>query len=128
MNAKVLLSTLALCAAAGLQPATANDFSVVDVPAEATVDVYFEINLSGQVYLNIRDREGPACANLWWIVWPLGTISDLGEKCGSVHLDIPGLSRFAISSKLRARGGSMPTKIGVAANERVANSITFTFP
>lgn len=101
---------------------------IIEVPEGRTVDAYFEINLSGNVFLSIRDKTGPACADLWWITWPLGRIQEVGHKCGNVRLEIPGWLDLAISSKLRAGGTSGLTKIIVSENSEIANTITINFP
>jgi hypothetical protein len=102
----------------------AADYQVIDVQPGQTVDVYFEINLSGTVSLRIATKTGLGCAELWWIKWPLGDIKSLGRKCGSARLALPGITDFAVAGKLRATGVSVPTKIIAASNERVANSVS----
>jgi hypothetical protein len=106
------------------QPAQAADYQVIDVQPGQTVDVYFEINLSGSVSLRIVTKNGPGCAELWWIKWPLGDIKSLGKKCGNARFALPGITDFAVAGKLRATGVSVPTKIIAASNERVANSVS----
>ena len=65
--------TLATILVASLSTTShAADYELVRIPAGSTGNVYFEVNMSGQVFLSIRDTRGPACANLWWIKWPLG--------------------------------------------------------
>jgi hypothetical protein len=103
------------------QPSYSADYYVINLQSQQGVDVYFQINASGKVYLRIENREGTACAKLWWIKWPLGNVEQLGEHCGLVQLDIPSLPN--ISSKLRASGDTS-TKILVTADERVANTIS----
>jgi hypothetical protein len=102
----------------------ATDFQIIDINPGQTVDVYFQINLSGQVALRIATQYGPGCAEFWWIKWPLGNIKSLGRKCGSARLTIPSWADLAFAGKLRATGVTQPTKIVAAANERVANSVT----
>jgi hypothetical protein len=107
-----------------LLAARAADYQIIDIQPGQTVDVYFEINLSGEVVLRIATKTGPGCAEFWWINWPFGNISSVGKKCGSSRASIPGWSDFSLSSKLRAAGVSEPTKIIAASSERVANSVT----
>lgn len=119
---------LALLSAASIAvpvwKASAADYQIIDVQPGETVDVYFEINLSGQLILRIATQAGPGCAELWWITWPLGSINSLGKKCGSVQLNIPGWFDLAMSAKLRAAGVDAPTKIVAASSEQVANFVT----
>ncbi|WP_156439830.1 hypothetical protein [Bradyrhizobium valentinum] len=104
--------------------ARAVDFQVVEVQPGQNVDVFFQINLSGKVYTRIETRNGPGCANFWWILWPFGNIRELGKQCGFADFEIPGLFDFSVSSKLRAGGVSELTKVGFAADAQVARSIT----
>jgi hypothetical protein len=105
-------------------PVQAAEYQVIDLQPGQTVDVYFDINLSGSVSLRIVTKSGLGCAELWWIKWPLGDIKSLGRKCGSARIALPGITDFAIAGKLRAGGASVPMKIIAASNERVANSVT----
>ena len=107
-----------------VKPSQAVEYQVIDLQPGQTVDVYFEINLTGNVALKIATQTGLGCAELWWIEWPFGNIKSLGKKCGLVRLSIPGLTNFAVAGKLRATGANAPTKIIAASNERVANSVT----
>lgn len=124
------LAVLALCAGliGEIRPTFADDVKIISVAPGESADVYFEFNLAGRIFLHIRQAGGWGCADLWWIVWPLGSIKDVGQKCGLVALDVPGASSFAISSKLRARAEGTPIQIGVSSNETVANHITFSVP
>jgi hypothetical protein len=109
-------------------PGAAKDYDIVSIKAGDTADVYFQINLSGTLYLDIRTKDGAGCANLWWIKWPFGTIKDEGKRCGFVRLDIPGFFDLSFSSKLRGSAEGSDIKIGYSANEAVAHRITFDFP
>lgn len=108
--------------------AAAEDLKVIDIAPNSSADVYFEINLSGNIYLNIQDSKGAACADFWWIVWPLGSIKGIGEVCGRARVSIPGFfDSFAISAKLRVRSGPSQIKIGASASESVAYGAKLTF-
>jgi hypothetical protein len=118
-----LLAIFILSCTYNLRAAHSADFQIIDIDPGQTVDVYFEINLSGSVVLRIATQSGQGCAEFWWIKWPLGNISSLGKRCGSTRIAIPGLSDFAVAGKLRATGVNVPTKIVAAATEQVANSV-----
>lgn len=105
-------------------PAHAADFQIVEVQPGQNVDVFFQINLYGRVFVRIETRNGIGCADFWWILWPLGNVRQIGRQCGSADFEIPGLLDFSISSKLRAGGVSETTKIAIAANAQVAHSVT----
>jgi hypothetical protein len=111
-------------AAATCVSVRAADYQLIAVNPGQSVDVYFEINLSGTLTLRVETITGPGCAEFWWITWPFGNIHSLGRLCGTTRISVPGLSQLAISGKLRASGVTKPTKIIAAANERVANSVT----
>jgi hypothetical protein len=109
--------------------ALARDYQIISVAAGDTADVYFEINLAGKVYLRIVAPPGSEpCANFWWIKWPFGNVEEVGRICGGTQIDVPGLTHFAISAKLRVRAGSNSLKVVAAANERVANSVSVPLP
>jgi hypothetical protein len=43
----------------------AADYQIVDIRPGETVDTYFEINLSGSVFIRIETKSGPSCAEFW---------------------------------------------------------------
>jgi hypothetical protein len=121
------LSRRALTAALVTAPfcsAYAADFQIVEVQPGQNVDVFFQINLSGRVFVKIETLHGTGCADFWWILWPLGSLRQVGRQCGAADFEIPGLFDFSLSSKLRAGGVSETTKIAIAANAQVAHSVT----
>lgn len=122
LTRRTALSTLAL--APFCTASRASDFQIVEVQPGSNVDVFFQINLSGKVYTKIEQRDGPGCANFWWILWPFGSIRQLGQHCGYAEFDIPGLFDVSISSKLRAGGVTQITKIAFSATAEVAHSVT----
>lgn len=112
--------------------------SVIPVQAESpliftlhpneTANTYFEVNLTGTVYLKIAAPPGQEpCADFWWIKWPLGNVEQLGRLCDTAQLEVPGLSRFAFAARLRAGGAKSVVKVGIAAQEAVAHSLKFEF-
>lgn len=56
-------ATMAILVTTG--PAAARDYDIVSIKAGDTAEVYFHVNLSGTLYLDIRTKEGAGCANLW---------------------------------------------------------------
>lgn len=93
-----------------------------------SADAYFEANLSGKVYVKIGAKAGDsACAEFWWIKWPLGNVESLGRHCDFAEFEIPGMLGLAISSKLRVGGATNPIKLAVTADEAVAHSVKFDF-
>jgi hypothetical protein len=100
--------------------ARAADYETIWVDPRQNVDIYWEINLSGKVFL-ASDFDGqPACLNYWWITWPLGRKLDLGRHCGRATFALPGLGSFAVGGKLVAGGADSKTRIRGTADEAVA--------
>ncbi|MCZ7860753.1 hypothetical protein O9X98_04985 [Agrobacterium salinitolerans] len=127
MRAKVFVcATLMALAASG--QGVARDYEVVSIKAGETAEVYFQVNLEGTLFLNIRTKDGEGCANLTWKTGPLFIEKDEGRHCGFVKLDIPGFFDFAVWSTLYATAEGADMKIGYSASEKVAHSITFEFP
>lgn len=108
-------------------PALAADRQIVKAPAGKTVDAYFQINVSGDLFLRIKTKDGSNCARFWWIKWPFGSVSQLGRLCGSVKIPIPGIFSFSVASKLRVASEGSDTLIALAADERVANTTNLEF-
>jgi hypothetical protein len=123
------LTASCIIASALVARADSSKTEVITVQPGKNTDVYLEINLSGKVYLAIQAPVGgEACANFWWIKWPFGNIQDLGRHCGNAAFDIPGLSSFAFSAKLRVGGAKQLVKVVAGASEEVAHSATVHFP
>jgi hypothetical protein len=121
-------SIAALIAMLGSISSQAADPQIETVQRGESRDLYFQINLSGKVFVNIGASAGGSnCAEFWWIKWPFGNIQSLGRHCGAASFDIPDLKDLAISSKLRVGGTTNQVKIAISASEAVANSATFSF-
>lgn len=99
---------------------------IIDVPPGQASDLFFFVNTSGKVYVKIvAEGNNRPCSNLWWIKWGVGTVEQLGEKCGNFSLDIPGLP--AVSGKLRIAGRDYRMKVAISSDETVAHSATINF-
>ncbi|MBA1343910.1 hypothetical protein [Rhizobium sp. WYCCWR 11146] len=112
---------------ASVAVADARDIRIVDIAAGDTADIHFQFNLGGRLFLNVADRNGPACVTLWWIIWPTSEIHDVGRKCGQFEVQIPSIFYQSLWSKLRGRAGAEPLKIGYSAEEHVVGTIKFDF-
>jgi hypothetical protein len=86
------------------------------------VDVYWDVNLSGKVYLAADVNGIPACLDYWWIVWPFTQIKQLGRHCGRAVFELPTLGDWAIGGKLRAGGATVRTRIQGTADEALAHN------
>jgi hypothetical protein len=128
LGAKTARGFIALFCAVASQGLLAEPPKVFTLVPGASSDAYFEINVSGTVFVTIAAPPGQEpCAEFWWIKWPLGTVESLGRKCGNLRLETPGLSRFAMSAKLRAGGAKSVIKIAISANETPDHPQKFDF-
>lgn len=116
-----------LCAAlAVLTPIVAHaaDYETILVDKGQSVDVYWEVNLAGRVYVAADINGQPACLDYWWIVWPFTQVRSLGRQCGRAVFALPSLGDWAIGGKLRAGGADAPTRLRATSQE----SIAYKFP
>lgn len=75
----------------------------VRIPAGKSADVWWGVNVGGNINYVIRTRDGSDTIKLWWIKWPLGTIDEIGLRSGSGHVKIPiAWWRGVVAAKLRA--------------------------
>ena len=129
-RARVTLAWIRSCLLAALIPTivTAAEHQIILVNPGQNTDVYFEINLKGSVFLSIYSPDGgDQCAEFWWITWPFGSVKSIGRLCDSARLEIPGLSAFAVSAKLRVGGAKVPLKVVAAATEEVSQAVKVSF-
>ncbi|MBI5262913.1 MAG: hypothetical protein HY852_13955 [Bradyrhizobium sp.] len=101
--------------------ARAEDYKTIWVDPGQSVDVYWDINLSGKVFLAADINGHAACLDYWWIVWPFTQIKQLGRHCGRATIDLPTLSDWAVGGKLRAGGAEARTRLRGTASEAVAH-------
>ena len=100
-------------------------YQTFEISPGETKDIHFSVNLSGNLYLNIlKENRTEGCIDLWWILWPFGSIQNIGRSCGRVDLGIPGLLSLSVASKLRAGGAESNIKILLTGDLVVANSIS----
>lgn len=123
------ISALCLAGLSLSQPAAATDDPQrIELQQGQTADAYFEVNVSGRIYVAIASKPGDSpCVEFWWIKWPFGNTESLGRHCNFATFEIPGIASFAISAKLRVGGSSNLVKLAVSASESVAHAATFHF-
>jgi hypothetical protein len=119
-GAMLLVAALTLCPSMFAQTNTIT----IRLAAGETKTVWTGVNVSGKVFVGITTRDGSNKAQLWWIKQPFGRVEQLGEKQEHFSLDIPSLSRFAISSQLRVKASS-DTVIHLGENVEIAYKKTF---
>lgn len=120
-----IIAVLAVTFMAG--EGAARDYDVVSLKSGERKEVYFQINLSGNVYLDIRNKDGAGCATLEWTSWWNMWRKEEQRQCGFATIKIPGVFDGAVWGTLWATAEG-DIKIGYSADERVARSITFEFP
>lgn len=102
-------------------PARAGDYETIFLEPGNTVDVYWNVNVSGKLYVAADINGRPACLEYWWIVWPFTQIKSLGRRCGRASFALPALSDWAIGGKLRASGATARTRVRATAQEQVSH-------
>jgi hypothetical protein len=109
----VVRSAVFLVATMMLSPVaiSAAEYETILVNPGQNVDIYWEINLSGKIFLAADIHGQPACLNYWWVTWPFGRNLELGRHCGRATFELPGLGSFAVGGKLRAGGADATTRI-----------------
>jgi hypothetical protein len=100
---------------------------IIRIAAGKSADVWLGVNVKGKVFYSIRTRDKTNAARMWWIMFPLGTVKQLGNLRGSGSLPIPNLLNASASAKLRASATS-DTVIYVNDTAAVSNSVTFSWP
>jgi hypothetical protein len=98
----------------------------VKVSAGQTEDLWLGVNVTGKVSYAIRTRDGSNKMRMWWILEPLGTVTQLGTLSNTGSLNIPGKLKGSISAKLRGKAAT-DTVVYIGENVAVDNSVTFHF-
>jgi hypothetical protein len=97
---------------------------ILKIPAGSTSSLWTGVNVSGQVYLSVKSRDGKNKLKLWWIKQPFGQVEQLGDRTNEAKLDIPGLWKATFSAELKASAES-DTVVFLGENVQVAQSATF---
>lgn len=105
-----------------VSPALAQDYSTEMVDPGKSVLLYWNINLSGKVFVAADANGNAACLDYWWVTIPFFTEVKLGRHCGRASFELPGLSKFAAGGKLYAGGAEQTTRIRGTSLERVARN------
>lgn len=110
--------TLAVLSAS---PALAQDYNTEWVEPGKSVLLYWNLNLSGKVFVAADTNGNAACLDYWWKTIPLFITLKLGRHCGRASFDLPGLSNFAAGGGLYAGGADQKTRLRGTSQERVAH-------
>lgn len=104
------------------------DATIVHVPAGETKLIYWEVNLSGVVWISIRRESSLGCAELFWRTYPFFGRTPLGERCGSFQLSVPSLSSGALAAALYARANDDGATVVGGSNESVVVKVPYPAP
>jgi hypothetical protein len=117
-----VVRTLAICVPLLASPPSPT--REVKVSAGKTADLWLGVNVTGRVNYAIRTRDGSNKMRMWWVLEPLGTVTQLGTLSTTGSLDIPGKLKGTISAKLRGKA-AVDTVVFVGENVSIDNSVTF---
>jgi len=96
----------------------------IKVAAGKTGDLWLGVNVTGKVQYAIRTKDGSNQMKMWWVMEPLGNVTQLGKLAGNGSLNIPGKLKGAVSAKLRGSAVT-DTVVYIGENVEVDNSVTF---
>jgi len=126
MNRFVVLGICVLASCFPISGSGRAPVKEVKVAAGKTEDLWLGVNVTGKVYYAIRTKDGNNQMNMWWIMEPLGSVTQLGKRGGNGSLNIPGKLKGAVSAKLRGNA-TVDTVVYIGENVKVDNSVTFTW-
>jgi hypothetical protein len=121
-----LLSWLCLflfsASSAGSQAST--PLKEIKIAAGKSADLWLGVNVTGTISYAIRTRDGSNKIKVWWIVQPLGRVTQLGSLHDTGTLKIPDLLKGSVSAKLRA-SATADTVVYIGENVKIDNVVTF---
>lgn len=119
-----ILSIIALMLFSPCTSTAADDAAVTELKRGEETLVYWQINLTGLLWLSIRGPTGLDCVHLHWRTYPLFLKKSIGKTCGNVRLEVPGLSSGAVAASLYARSDVDDVTIIGSSSETVAHNYT----
>jgi len=96
----------------------------IRIAAGKSADLWLGVNVSGNVSYAIRTRDGNNKIKMWWIIQPLGRVTQLGSLHDSGSLKIPDLLKGSVSAKLRG-SATTDTVVFIGENVKIHNTATF---
>jgi hypothetical protein len=96
----------------------------IRIAAGKSADLWLGVNVSGNISYAIRTRDGNNKIRMWWIVQPLGRVTQLGSLHDSGSLKIPDLLKGSVSAKLRG-SATTDTVVIIGENVKIDNAATF---
>src|SRR5579864_6609087 len=105
--------------------AMAQQTQIIKVPQGQSADLWFGVNVTGKVYVQIATRDGMNRMKLWWVKWGIGATEDLGSRGPISALEIPiAWWKGLVSAKLR---GVATSDTVVRISDRIEIDKSFTF-
>jgi hypothetical protein len=98
----------------------------IKVSGGKSADLWLGVNVSGKVYYSIASRDGSNTMKMWWIIQPLGRVTQLGSLHENGSIDIPDLLKASVSAKLRGSATS-DTVVYIRENVKIDGHVTFHF-
>jgi len=97
----------------------------IKIPAGQTADLWYGVNVTGNLNIRIQTRDGKNELKLSWIKWGVGSIQEIGNwgPAGSINIPIAWW-RGIVSAKLR---GEASNDTIVYISDRVAIDKKFVF-
>jgi hypothetical protein len=75
----------------------------IRISAGGAADVWWGVNVSGNINYDIQTSDLKNSVKFWWIKWGVGSIEEVGLRSDAGSLKIPiSLFRGVIAAKLRA--------------------------
>ena len=126
MMLRPLIHCFFLIALTGQTGGTAPQATVKEykVSAGQTADLWLGVNVSGKVNYVIRTKDGSNKMKMWWIIQPLGRVTQLGNRSNAGSVDIPNVLKGSVSAKLRGKA-AVDTVVYIGENVNVDQSLTF---
>jgi|SRR6267143_5195530 len=115
-----------LVALIGLAGGTAPQATVKEIKVSAgqSADLWLGVNVSGKVNYVIRTKDDSNKMRMWWVIQPLGRVTQLGTRSNAGSVEIPTVLKGSVSAKLRGKA-AVDTIVYIGENVAVDRSLTF---
>lgn len=97
----------------------------IRISAGHSVDIWWGVNVSGNIYYIIRSRDGNNTVKFWWVKWGTGWTETVGPRSNSGTLRIPiSFFKGVLAAKLRA-SSDVDAVVYIQENSAPATGLTF---
>jgi len=112
-------------AAIVMMPSLVRADKEVRIESDKSADVWWDVNVSGNLHYVIRTRDGSNTVKFWRIKWGVGSIEEVGSRTNVGALKIPiSLFRGVVAAKLRA-SSNVDAVIHIQENSAPDAGVTF---